>query len=75
MDSVKDFEPKFRVVSELQRLGERAFIHKLKKRKPEITDSEISAEVAKWYLAKPYEMSEKGLVRRSNHSMFIIKKI
>lgn len=74
MDGVKDFEPKFRVISELQQLGERAFIHKLKKRRPEITDSEISAEVAEWYLAKPNEALEKGLVRRSNYSDLISKK-
>lgn len=62
---MKDFEPKFRVVSELQRLGESAFIHKLKKRKPDITDSEISEEVSNWYLVRPYTEPEEGLVRRS----------
>jgi len=65
MDSVKDFEPKFRVVSELQQLGEQAFIHKLKKRNPGISDSEIAEEVAKWYLAEPYPDPEKGFVRRT----------
>jgi len=72
---VKDFEPKFRVISELQQLGERAFIHKLKKRKPEVTDSEISVEIAKWYLTKPNEAPEESLVRRSKRSNHITEKI
>ena len=63
---MKDFEPKFRVVSELQRLGERAFIHKLKRKRPDISDSEITAEIARWYLTKLDASPEDGLVRRSD---------
>ena len=65
---MRDFEPKFRVVSELQRLGERAFIHKLKRKKPDISDSEIAAEIASWYLTKSDTSPEDGLVRRSDLS-------
>lgn len=65
---MKDFEPKFRVVSELQRLGERAFIHKLKNKRPDISDSEISAEIARWYLTKIDAAPEEGLVRRADLS-------
>ena len=62
---MKDFEPKFRVVSELQRLGERAFVHKLKQRRPDIMESEISWEIARWYLTK-VDAPEEGLVWRSD---------
>lgn len=67
---MKDFEPKFRVVSELQRLGERAFIHKLKNKRPDISDSEIVAEIARWYLTKIDAAPEEGLVRRADLSGF-----
>jgi hypothetical protein len=65
---VKDFEPKFRIISELQRIGERAFIHKLKQRRPNISSLEIAAEVANWYLVKPPTAPEEGLISRSNRS-------
>ncbi len=65
---MKDFEPKFRVVSELQRLGERAFVHKLKLKRPGISELEISAEIAHWYLTKIDASPEEGLVRRSDLS-------
>ena len=67
---VKDFEPKFRIVSELQRLGERAFVHKLRAKRPEISDADVSAEIARWYLTKIDPSPEEGLVRLTDLSAF-----
>lgn len=66
--AVKDFEPQFRLVSELQRLGERAFVFKLKQKRPEITPDEIAAEVGKWYLNERPNSSHRG--RRLDTSRF-----
>lgn len=67
---VRDFESKFRVISELQRLGERAFVFKLRKKRPDISPAEISAEIARWYLTREDVSSEDGLVRRADLSEF-----
>jgi Rv0078B-related antitoxin len=44
---------KFAVVLELLELAERAFIYKLKRNRPNITDLEIEEEVEKWYRHRP----------------------
>lgn len=67
---MKDFEPQFRVVSELQRLAERAFVFKLKKRRPGISDGEMSAEIARWYLTRDDVAAEDYFVRRTDLSKF-----
>lgn len=63
---MKDFEPKFRIISELQRLAERAFVFKLRKKRPDISEAEISAEVARWYLTRDEITAEDFMVRRTN---------
>jgi len=70
---VRDFEPQFRMLSELQRLGERAFIHKLRKKNPDITLAEIESEVDRWYLELP-QRTDEGFSRR-DISRFVSKKI
>jgi hypothetical protein len=35
------------------RIVERGFIHKLKQRRPDITEEEISEEVMRWYMERP----------------------
>lgn len=71
---MKDFEPQFRLLSELQRLGESAFIHKLKKKKPDITPDEIANEVDRWYLERP-QGTDVGFSRRVDISGFRSKKV
>lgn len=71
---MKNFEPQFRLISELQRLGERAFIFKLKKSKPDITSDEIANEVDGWYLERPCD-ADDGFFRRIDISGFTSKKI
>jgi len=44
---------KFEIIGELQELGERAFIHKLKERRPDITPEELRIEVNRWYRIRP----------------------
>ena len=70
---MRDFEPQFRLLSELQRLGERAFIHKLRKKNPDITLAETESEVDRWYLELPLGTDE-GFSRR-DISGFVSKKI
>lgn len=41
------------IVQELLEIAERAFVHKLKKRNPEITDDAIRAAVNQWYATRP----------------------
>lgn len=38
---------------ELMQIAETAFIYKLKKKKPNLTDKEIEKEICNWYLEKP----------------------
>ncbi len=44
---------KLKIISELLKLSERAFLHKLKKKKPNLTESEIALELKNWYLHRP----------------------
>jgi len=50
-----DLQPvgKFAVVLELLELAERAFVYKLKRERPEITQPEIDEAVSKWYRHRP----------------------
>jgi hypothetical protein len=41
------------IVQELLEIAERAFVHKLRKRNPEITDDAIRAAVNQWYATRP----------------------
>jgi hypothetical protein len=38
---------------DLMRIVERGFIHKLKDRRPEITEDELAQELKRWYLDRP----------------------
>jgi hypothetical protein len=44
---------KLNVFIDLMRIVERGFIHKLKQRRPDITEEEISEEVMRWYMERP----------------------
>jgi len=48
-----DTKLKFEMILELVALGERAFIHKLKKVNPRITPAEIDEAVTAWYHDRP----------------------
>ena len=74
IEVMRDFGPQLNLLSELQRLGERAFIHKLKKKKPDITTDEIVNEIDRWYLQRP-EGTDEGFSKRIDISGFVSKKI
>ena len=61
---------KFRVISELQKLAERAFIHKIKKANPDITQQEITAEVNRWYRDRPGAPFGDGVGKIGDPSRF-----
>ncbi|MDZ4849536.1 MAG: hypothetical protein SGI77_09590 [Pirellulaceae bacterium] len=46
-------QSKFEIIMELVELGERAFIHKLKKTNPLISLTEIEESVEDWYRDRP----------------------
>ena len=46
-------QSKFEIILELVELGERAFIHKLKKTNPLISPTEIEESVKDWYRDRP----------------------
>jgi hypothetical protein len=50
---VKDYKAKFKILMELIELSERAFIFKLKKKRPNITEQEIELELRSWYQDRP----------------------
>jgi hypothetical protein len=43
----------FEMIAEINRLAERAFVFRLKEKKPDITPQEIEAEIRKWLLDRP----------------------
>lgn len=50
---MNDHRKKFEIILELIELGERAFVHKLKKKNPGITPSEIEEAIRQWYQHRP----------------------
>jgi hypothetical protein len=45
--------PRFQLLMELRRLGERAFLHKLRQKHPELTPQQINEELGNWYRIRP----------------------
>ena len=46
-------QAKFQVIIELFELSQRAFLHKLKKKHPNLTEEETASELRKWYQLRP----------------------
>lgn len=44
---------RFELLMELRRLGERAFVHKLRQKHPDLTPQQINEELSKWYCVRP----------------------
>jgi hypothetical protein len=53
MEKGKNDASKLSVFLDLMQIVERAFVHKLKVRRPDITQEEISAAVTSWYMERP----------------------
>jgi len=61
---------KFQIIMELRRLGERAFLYKLRKKQPNISQQEINAELTKWYRTRPGAEFGDGVGRIGDLSRF-----
>jgi len=44
---------RFNLLMELRRLGERAFLHKLRQKQPDLTPEQINEALSKWYRLRP----------------------
>ena len=53
MDENNSASAKLTVFIDLMRIVERGFIHKLKQRRPDVTEQEISEEIRRWYMERP----------------------
>ena len=58
----------FEMIAELQRLAERAFIYKLRRKHPNVTAQEIGEELRKWYKDRPGAEFGDGVGRVRNLS-------
>jgi hypothetical protein len=58
------------MVSNLQKLAERAFVYKLKKKNPSISDQDVIAELNRWYTDRPGAPNGDGFGRRGDPSRF-----
>jgi hypothetical protein len=67
---VKSFAARVRLVSDLQKFAERAFIHKLKQKDPDISQKEIIAELNRWYMDRPGAPAGDGFGRPGDPSRF-----
>lgn len=61
---------RFQLIVELQELAERAFVHKLKASKPNLSEEEIKAELNRWYKVRPGAELGDGVGRPGNRSRF-----
>ena len=58
------------MIAELQRLAERAFIHKLKENNPELTPEDTIRELNRWYKLRPGAEHGDGVGRVADPSRF-----
>ena len=55
---------------ELRRLGERAFLHKLRLKRPDITPEQENEELSNWYRIRPGAEFGDGVGRAGDMSRF-----
>ncbi len=61
---------RFQLVMELRRIGERAFVHKLQKKHPELSQQQINEELSRWYRVRPGAEHGDGVGRVGDLSRF-----
>ncbi len=59
-----------KLVSDLQKFAERAFVNKLKIKNPSISPQEIIAELNRWYMDRPGAPFGDGVGRIGDPSRF-----
>lgn len=70
IEVVENSIAKFEIIGELQELGERAFVHKLKQRNPDITPEDLGIEINRWYRIRPGAENGDGPGRVVDPSRF-----
>lgn len=67
---MKSFVAKVQMIADLQKFAERAFVYKLKKRDPHISDEGIAAAVNAWYKDRPGAPLGDGVGRVGDPTRF-----
>lgn len=65
-----NYVKKFELIVELLELSERAFLYKLKKRKPDLSPDQIKEELRNWYQTRPGAEHGDGVGVPGNPSRF-----
>ena len=61
---------RFQLLMELRRLGERAFLHKLRQKHPDLSQNQTNEELSKWYRIRPGAEFGDGVGRVGDLSRF-----
>ena len=61
---------RFKMLMELRRLGERAFLFKLRQKHPDLTTKQINEELSKWYRIRPGAEFGDGVGRAGDLKRF-----
>lgn len=67
---MKSYVAQVELILNIQQFAERAFVTKLKKKRPDITRNEISREVDNWYQDRPGAPFGDGIGRVGDPSRF-----
>ena len=67
---MRSYVAQVRLILNMQQFAERAFVNKLKKKRPNISRNEISEEVDKWYQDRPGAPQGDGVGRVGDPSRF-----
>ncbi len=67
---MKSYVAQFQLILNMQQFAERAFVNKLKKKRPDITHNEVREEVDKWYTDRPGAPLGDGVGRVGDPSRF-----
>jgi len=61
---------RFQLLMEMRRFGERAFLHKLRRKHPELSQKQINEELTKWYRTRPGSEHGDGVGRVGDLARF-----
>ena len=67
---MKSLVAQIQLVLNIQKFAERAFVNKLKKKRPDLTPQEINEEIDKWYTDRPGAPFGDGVGRIGDPSRF-----
>ena len=70
MEAVKSYVAQVQLILGMQRFAENAFVNKLKKKRPNITPSELRLEIDNWYTDRPGAPLGDGFGRIGDPSRF-----